>query len=60
MQFKVKLTRQTSEIGEKPNFGQNFGVSGPNSGPQTFYASYNSTNIETLFQTIMLDNLKEN
>ena len=33
MQFPRKLTNQTSENGEKPNFGPDFGSFGPNFNP---------------------------
>ena len=34
MQFPEKLTNQTSENGEKPNFGSDFDPFGLNLGPQ--------------------------
>ena len=36
MQFKGKLMNQTSENGEKSNFGPNFGSFGPNFAPKFF------------------------
>ena len=36
MQLARKITNQTSENGEKPNFGVDFGSFGLNLGPQVF------------------------
>ena len=44
----------------KPNFGPDFGLFGPDLGPQFLYLSFTSTSSKTLFQAIILCNLKEN
>ena len=50
----------TSKKDKKPNFGHDFGLFGPNLGPQFLYVSLTSTSSKTLFQAIILCNLKEN
>ena len=51
---------QTWKKDKKPNFGPDFGLFDPNLGPQTFFAGFTSTSSWTLFQAIILCNLKEN
>ena len=43
VQFKRKLTNQTSKNSKKTNFGPNFGPSAPNLGPKKFFVSFAST-----------------
>ena len=40
MQFKEKLMNQTSENGEKPNFGLDFGLFRPNLWPEFFFMEF--------------------
>ena len=47
---------QTWENGEKPNFRPDFV---PNLGFKTFFVGFTSTSSYTLFQAIILGNLKE-
>ena len=60
MQFKGKLMNQTWENGKNPNFGPDFGLFGPNLGPPNLFVGFTSTSSYTLFQAIILCNLKEN
>ena len=60
MQFSGKQMNQTWKKDKKPNFGPDFGLFDLNLGPQTFFAGFTSTSSWTLFQAIILCNLKEN
>ena len=60
MQFKGKLMKQIGQNDKKPNFRSNFGPFGSNLGLQTFSAGFTSTSSYTLFQAIILCNLKQN
>ena len=59
-QLKGKLMNQSLENSKKPNIGPDFGPFGGNLGPQFFFVSFTSTSSKTLFQGIILCNLKEN
>ena len=59
MQFPEKLTNQTLDNGEKPNFGPNFGLFGLNLSPPHFFVHFSSASSHKLFQAIILCNLKE-
>ena len=43
MHFSGKLTNQTSENGKNPNFEPNFGLFGPNLGPQFIFVDFTSS-----------------
>ena len=60
MQFQGKLMNQTWENDKKPNFGADFGPFGPNVGLQICFAGLTSSSSYTLFQAIMLCNIKKN
>ena len=40
MQFPEKLMNQTWKNGNKPNFGPDFGLFGPNLDPQKFFCGF--------------------
>ena len=56
IQFQGKLIIQTQENGKKPHFVPDFSPLSPNTGCQFFF---HKTSSETLFQAIILWNLKE-
>ena len=60
MQVQRKLMNQTSENGEKANFGPNLGPFSPNLGPQIFFANLPLLVAKKIVQAIILCNLKEN
>ena len=51
---------QTWKNDKKPNFGPDFGPFGPNMDPKKSFCVFTSTSNTTLFQAIILCNLKEN
>ena len=52
--------KQTSENNKKPNFGPNFGLFGSHLGPKNVFGGFYHTSPYTLFQSIILCNLKKN
>ena len=60
MQFKEELMNHAWENGKKLNFGPDFRPFGRNLGPQFFFVSFTATSKKTLFQAIILWNLKQN
>ena len=50
----------TWKNGKKPNFGPNFGPCGPNFVPPICFGQFTSNISQTLFQVIILSNVKEN
>ena len=60
MQFSEKLMNQTSKNGKKSNIGTDFGLFSPNFASKIFFVGFTSTSSQTLLQTMILCNLKEN
>ena len=50
----------TWKNGKKPNFGPNFGPCGPNFVPPICFGQFTSNISQTLFQVIILSNVKQN
>ena len=58
--YKGKVITKLEKIKKTPNFGPDFGLFGPNLGLQIFFEGFTSTGSQTLFQSIIQCNLKEN